>query len=92
MTHPNLQKILDALREDPEPLIEWAAYNLVALGAKSEWSMDDNFETTEGLAGLTRQYDLPHAFNQDQGALRFYGEAAETLGLPSDWSDDEEED
>lgn len=88
--HENHRRILDALDEDPAPLIRWAAYNLIALGAKSEWDMDDNFHTTESLASLAEVYGLPSAGDQGEDALRFYGEAAKALGLRADIENEEE--
>lgn len=92
--HPNHQKVIDALTADPSRLIEWAATEFVALGAKSEWSMEDNFACTEGLADLSVSYGLPTSGNQDDEALEFYGRAARHLGFVSDWEGamDEEED
>lgn len=89
--HPNHQRIIDELTANPAPLIEWAALELVSLGAKTEWSMDDNFTCTEGLAELPVRgwgYDLPGASNQDEEALRFYGEAARALGFHTDLDDE----
>ena len=83
MTHPNHQRIISALTSDPTPLIQWAARAIVALGAKSEWSMDDNLTTTEGLAELAaREYGLPSG--QGAGPLAFYGRAAEELGFENE--------
>ena len=87
--HPNHQRVIDELTADPAPLIKWAAGEIVALGAKTEWSMEDNFMCTEGLADLPRRsYDLPGASDQDEEGLRFYGEAARALGLRTDFDDE----
>jgi hypothetical protein len=86
--HPNHQKVIDTLSANPQPLIEWAAVAIIALGAKSQWSMDDNYATTEGLAALAGvKYGLPAAGAQDDDDLRFYGEPALELGLEADLSD-----
>ena len=92
--HPNHQQIIDALTADPSRLIKWAATEMVTLGSKSEWSMEDNFACTEGLAGLSVPYGLPTSGNQDDEALEFYGRAAHHIGFPSDWEDmrDDDED
>lgn len=92
--HANHQKILDTLHANPQPLIEWAARNIIALGAKSSWSMDDNYHTTETLAELAERYGLPPAGDQPDEALRFYGEPALALGYEADLSDmtDDDED
>lgn len=92
--HPNHATVVAALTAEPERLIEWAADALILLGAKSEWSMEDNFGTTETLARLASAYGLPPAGDQDDEALRFYGEAAQALGYESDldeMDEDEEE-
>lgn len=92
--HPNHQKVIDALTADPTALIEWAANEIVALGAKSEWDMEDNFMCTEALVDtVATHYGLPSGGDQSDEALEFYGRAARHLGLPSDWEDaqDEEE-
>lgn len=92
--HPNHQKVIDALTADPTALINWAANEIVALGAKSEWDMEDNFMCTETLVDtVATHYGLPSGGDQSDEALEFYGRAAHRLGLPSDWEDtmDEEE-
>ncbi len=96
--HPNHQKVIDELTANPAPLIRWAADSLVMLGAKTEWSMEDNFGTTESLVALTRFYaGIPGAGDQDDEELEFWGRAAEQAGWDTDWEepdedDDEEED
>lgn len=88
----NYEAVLGALRENPEPLIIWAAQNIVALGAKREWDMEDNFITTEGVAELAgSEYGLPGATDQDDDSLRFYGLAAQHLGYRADIDDETEE-
>jgi hypothetical protein len=83
--HPNHQAIVDALAANPAPLIEWAARRIAVLGAKSEWDSEDNYATTEGLAELAgNAYPLPGAGDQDDEALRFYGEAARSLYYSAD--------
>ena len=82
--HANQAHILAALADNPGPLVEWAAERLVALGSKSEWDLDDNFGTTESLAYLAEGYGLPGVGDQSDTDLRFYGEAAQSLGYPCD--------
>lgn len=82
--HANHDAIVAAFAANPEPLIEWAADALIPLGAKSEWDMEDNYLTTEGLAGLASDYGLPAAGDQDDEALRFYGLAALAIGYDAD--------
>lgn len=86
--HPNHQKIIDALTADPTPLIRWAAMELVALGAKEEWDLEDNFSCTEGLAELAGEYRMPLASDQSREALHFYGAAAAHLGFRNDIEDE----
>lgn len=87
--HPNHQRIIDQLTANPAPLINWAAVELVALGAKSEWSMEDNFMCTEALVDtVATHYGLPSASDQDEEGLRFYGEAARALGFRTDLDDE----
>ena len=90
--HENTKKIIDALSADPETLIQWATVQLIALGAKSEWDSDDNYDTTEGLAGLAVKFGLPSAGSQNDEALRFYGEAALSLGLDADIAEEDDDD
>lgn len=90
--HLNHQQIIDALTEDPGPLIAWAADELIALGAKTEWSLEDNFACTESLVAVgAREYGLPSAGDQDDEALRFYGEAAIALGYETDYEPDDDD-
>ncbi|NUS02019.1 MAG: hypothetical protein HOV97_05580 [Nonomuraea sp.] len=76
----NYDRIVKALTENADDVIEFVAERLAVLGSKSEWSMDDNFTTTEGLAGLARGAGLPAAGDQDDEGLAFYEAAAEHLG------------
>lgn len=88
----NLDRIRAAFTADPRWLIEWAAQQVVALGAKSEWDNEDNYATTESLADLPKlYYGLPSAVDQDDDALRFYGLAAQHLGYPADIDNDTED-
>lgn len=89
--HENHEAVVAALRANPGPLVEWAAVRMIALGAKSEWSMEDNFCTTEGLAEMAGQYALPSVGNQTRDALRFYGLAAQSLYFDADIDDDLED-
>lgn len=83
------QRLRQALTADPIPLIEWAILNLAHLGGKLEWSMDDNRVVAETLAMLPdRHYGLPSAGDQDDEALRFYGEIALEIGLTTDYVPD----
>ena len=50
------EELTKAFRADPERLIAWAADVVSYLNSKSEWDMDDNFETTEGLVALGSEY------------------------------------
>lgn len=84
--YENHQIIVEALRADPEALIAFAADRLVALGALSEWDLDDNFSVSEGLVQLaTAYYNLPSAGDQSEEELTFYGKAAYAVGHHSEW-------
>jgi hypothetical protein len=81
----NFDTVYHRLSANPGPLIEFMAERIVALGALSEWSMDDNRAVAEGLARLAEvEYRLPPVGNQTDEALQFYGEAARHLGLDHD--------
>lgn len=89
----NYEVVLAALREKPDPLLRFAAHTIVALGAKSEWDMEDNYAAAEGIAELAaKHYGLPPAGDQDEAALRFYGLAAQHLGYDADIDDEPDED
>ena len=77
----NYQKIREALSAHAPQILDYVASNIAYLGAKMEWSMEDNFETTEGLVRLASQVGLPGAGSQTVEALAFYREAAVELGF-----------
>lgn len=67
-----MQQIETALRENIEKVVAGLAQHIAHLGARLEWSMDDNFGTTEWVAGLAERCGLPPAGDQDDEALEFY--------------------
>lgn len=84
------ETIVNTLRENPEPLIQFAATELANLGSRPEWSLDDNFSVSEGLVRLaSTTYGLPSAGDQSDIELAFYRAAAESIGL--DVPDDDNE-
>lgn len=74
-------------------LAEFIASLIVPLGAKLEWSMEDNFGTTEAVADFAGVAGLPVAGGQDDDALRFWATIARDEGYEYDeeaFDDDEE--
>lgn len=87
----NYDLIKQALRDNSDDVIETVAHLIVMLGAKYEWDMEDNFHTTETIAGLSQHVVLPQAFNQGDDEIAFYGPIANELGYDTDYEIDEEE-
>ena len=80
-----LETVIAALEaKGARELAEWIAPLIVKLGAKHEWSMDDNFETTETVASFAGSIDLPEAGDQSEDALRFWVAIAEAEGWDHD--------
>lgn len=71
-TPAELQQIEEALRAHADDVLPALARRIAHLGARSEWSMEDNFTTTEWVAGLAGQVGLPAAGDQTDDALEFY--------------------
>lgn len=70
-----MNRIRQALRDNAEHVIRHVAEQIAHLGARPEWSMDDNFACTEGMAGLAGEVGLPSAGDQTDEALEFYAAA-----------------
>ena len=60
---PMKDQIIDALKAHSEAVFEAIAVNMAALNGKSEWSMEDNFLTTESIAALAIEVGLPAPVN-----------------------------
>ena len=88
MTDPTLASVKEVLREHMEDVLSEVAQTLVALGSKTEWSMEDNFLTTEGIARLADTVGLPKAGDQDAEALGFWRTIADQLGFDYDDEND----
>lgn len=71
--------IAQALRAHSDEVFGFVASYLAMLGSKTEWSMDDNFDTTEGLVELGQRCGLPSGGDQSDDALLFYGTAAGSI-------------
>lgn len=80
----NLDIIKAALRANIDNVIDHLADDIAILGSKEEWSLEDNFCTTEGIAGMAGAYGLPSANSQPADALKFYRAAALELGFGPD--------
>lgn len=85
-TPATLAAVREVLRDHIEDLVSEVALDLVALGSKAEWSMEDNFATTEGIARLADVVGLPSAGDQSDSDLAFWREIADAIGFdyPSD--------
>lgn len=73
--HPNYTQIVDAINEHPFKVAYTLAALIINLGSKAEWSMEDNYYTTEAIAQLAVRIGLPRAHDQTAVALEFYREA-----------------
>lgn len=78
--------VKEALAQNADHVFDSVAALIVNLGAKPEWSMGDNFATTEGLAGLASEVGLPEAGDQSDEALLFWRAIAdeEDIYYPED--------
>ena len=88
--HKNHEEVLRALHSDPDLVIMVVARQIIRLGALSEWSMEDNRGCTEAIVRLATTFELPSAGDQTEEGLRFYGEAARALGLPTDLDNEDD--
>lgn len=81
MTNPTIEDVKAALRENVEKVLDEVATSLAALGSQREWSMEDNFQTTEGIAMLADRCGLPSAGDQSGEDLSFWVTVARSIGL-----------
>lgn len=82
------QQVLEIFRENADALARWAAETVAYLGAREEWSMEDNFGATESLVALSARFrDLPSAGDQTAEGLAFWRTVAKEIDL---WDADEE--
>lgn len=87
-----LKTVRDRLAAESEQVIDTVASLMLALGAKTEWSMDDNFQTTEAIAALADTVGLPSAGDQSEDDLKFWGTIALHQGYDTDYEPDEDQD
>lgn len=75
------EHVENALRNASEHVISTVASLIVHLGSKIEWSMEDNFTTTETIAALAKEVGLPDAGDQDAEELEFWRKEARKRGI-----------
>lgn len=69
---PNRDRVLRALRENENAVHNTLLGLMAHLGAREEWSMEDNVATTETIAALAGQVGLPSAGDQSGEDLAFW--------------------
>lgn len=74
------RRIRAALVGHSDQVFDLLAGQLAYLGSKTEWSMDDNLDTTEKLVRLAQVIGLYSAGDQEQAGVEFYRAAALHLG------------
>lgn len=75
------RRIRAALVGHSDLVFDLLASQLAYLGSKTEWSVDDNLDTTEKLVRLAEEIGLHPAGDQDAAAVEFYRSASVYLGL-----------
>ena len=78
------RRIRAALVGHSDQVFDLLASRLAYLGAKVEWSLDDNLDTAEELVRLAETIGLHSAGDQDAAGVNFYRAAATHLGLGLD--------
>ena len=81
---PLLEDVKAALRKNDDKVVNMVALALIALGSKSEWTMEDNFAVTESVAMLAKRCGLPDAANQSDEELAYWRALADDLGIDHD--------
>ena len=91
-TKPMHDQIIEALKAHSERVFEVVAVNMAALNGKSEWDMDDNYYTTESIAGLATEVGLPRPVNGYKGEEatedHFWIKVAQEYGYEHDLEDE----
>jgi len=82
------EAVKTALRENIEKVISEVASSIISLGSCKEWSMEQNFCTTEGIATLADRVGLPSAGDQSAEELIFWRTIADAVGIEHDGEDD----
>lgn len=85
-----VETVRHALAAHAGELAAFLAPLVVNLGAREEWSLDDNFAVSEGLADLVGTLGLPPVGGNDPDALAFYRAAADAAGIEHDGDDESE--
>lgn len=86
------KSVIEAVKANIDSIAPEIASLMVMLGAKREWSMDDNFATTESIAALASAIGLPSAGDRVAADLRFWGPIAQALGYSYDEWDEPDTD
>jgi hypothetical protein len=79
MTNADLVRV--ALEEHLDEVIETLMPLMAHLGSNEEWSMEDNFSTTESIAALAGVIGLPNAGDQSPQEIAFWREVADEVGV-----------
>lgn len=77
-------RVKAALVEHADAVLDHVADSMILLGSQLEWSMEDNFNVTEGIAGLATDVGLPCVGDQDEEALNFWSVLAADRGYRYD--------
>ena len=87
---PMKDQIIDALKAHSEAVFEVIAAHMAALNGKSEWSMEDNFLTTESIAALAIEVGLPAPVNcfEETTEDHFWIKVAQEYGYEHDLEDE----
>lgn len=87
--NPTRRRAKEALVAHSDEVFETVLDLMAHLGARVEWSMEDNFSTTEEIARLATRIGLPSAGDQSQEDLEFWGQIDgyqdATIGFPGGW-------
>lgn len=84
---PNITVVRNAIMEHSHEVARTLADLMVALGAKREWDMEDNFQTTEEIARLADRIGLPSVGDMSAEDLAFWRPIAAARGLDYDTED-----
>lgn len=74
---PTREAVLKVLEEHSGKVLGLVATLMANLGSKQEWSMEDNFYTTESIAELADRVGLPSAGNQSDEDIAFWQKVEE---------------
>lgn len=77
----NADQVREALEEHSDQVFETLIPLMAHLGSNEEWSMEDNFSTTESIAALAGVIGLPNAGDQSPQEVAFWREVADEVGV-----------